>query len=286
MTLAGPIIGEGDLTIIGNGFTVMRDNSATFHGDWYQHTGDMFDYRPSGALGTGTLFWNSGLGGSWFSGTHVIHSNDVVLGAGLRYLRRAGDHAVEFAGTSSGPGGLHDGETYSTADAAVLILSGENTYNGATYASSVAWQSSAPRTVEIRGSLGNANIFVSSRLRGGSGPGQQGTVNFNIRNNTNDLIRVYPGGVLELDNLVLAVQFSGTQTSNEYVIADYSGAITTGEEFYEIQGLGALFVFGGIEYYRGEFLWRIHYAGTQANPGNKIVIARTVPLDAMLFLLR
>jgi len=282
LTLHGPIIGDADLTINGNGFTLTRDNSATYHGDWHMFIGDMFDFKVSGALGTGTLYWNSGLTGSWFPPSPPVHSNNIVLvGTGTHAIRRTGDIPFTLAGVISGEGALQDSETWS-AGTAILILAGENTYSGATYLT-VQGQFAEPRNVRLWGSLANANIQLWSILRGGSNPGQQGTINFNIVDDTTDLIQVYSGGHLYVDDLILKVNLSGTQASNEYVIADYTSGLVSGGDFHEVQGLGDPQSQG--TYRTGAVQWTIHYAGTDANPGNKIVISKVI-IDALMFLLR
>ena len=108
-----------------------------------------------------------------------------------------------------------------------LTLSGHNTYTGPT----TVGDNTNAVSLNLTGSLANSNITITSN----AGMTGSGTLNWNLTNNTGDLITA--NGGLNIAGLNLDIHATGTQTLNDYIIANYSGGTLNGTQFASVAGL-------------------------------------------------
>ncbi|HET6247015.1 MAG TPA: autotransporter-associated beta strand repeat-containing protein [Tepidisphaeraceae bacterium] len=117
---------------------------------------------------------------------------------------------VTGSGTYSGvvaDGANTTGLTKSTGG--TLVLSGVNTYTGPTTITG--------GTVDLKGgSLATGNIAISAGTLQGDSAANPGTIHFNIAGNTPDTFSNF--GTLNISNLILALNVTGTQTQNSYTL--------------------------------------------------------------------
>ncbi len=117
--------------------------------------------------------------------------------------------------------------------------------------------------VASTGTLSNINFTLGS---GGSLAGS-GTLTWNLSGNSGDLLT--DNGTLNITNLNLVLNMTGTQTFSQYVLVDYAGGTLTGTAFASVTGL--------------QPGWTLDYSGTALNPSS-IVLSR-VPEPGALALL-
>ena len=146
-----------------------------------------------------------------------------------------------------------------------LTLTGDSTYTGKTFVNA------GTLLLDDGGSLANGNIDIlaGATLAGGT-TGDGGTITFNIDGNTADRISITEGlggGRLDLTNLTLALDVTGTQTLSEFVLAD--------------KAVGSSYVLGSSFF--NTILpanWAIDYDGTDANPDS--IVLTVVPEPSTL----
>jgi autotransporter-associated beta strand protein len=218
-------------------------------------------------LVTGTI--NAQVGG----GTYAIESD-----SGLLTLSGSTDATTPGVAIQSGAGGSR---TFTLEGAGSGIVSGIIQNGSATAVSLIktgagTWTLASANTntgsisitggtllLDQGGSIANANVNVSAgTLAGGTSGG--GTVNFALAGDTANFISLSGTGVLNLTDLTLKLDVSGSQTQKQYVIAN--------------QDVGSVFVVGGaFEAVSGlPTGWSIDYNGTAADPG-EIVLATPEP---------
>ncbi|MCF7838443.1 MAG: PEP-CTERM sorting domain-containing protein [Candidatus Marinimicrobia bacterium] len=196
-------------------------------------------------------------------------NGDVSLGSyNWNVTKTANGYAdTTVNGTISGSGGLILGNS-SASLATRMFLTDENTYTGATTLNNNT------HLILNGGTLGNANITI------GGGAIEQdawlagdavnkGTVRLNIANDTADLITLANAyGRLQLTNLNLELNFTGTQSLGTYILADYSANTVNGLDgiaFNQVTGADG---------------WSIDYA---YNEGTQIALVIPEPGALALF---
>ncbi len=134
-----------------------------------------------------------------------------------------------------------------------LLLSGNSTYTGGTIINS--------GTLQLTGSLATADITIEGGTFAGNG-----TLHYRLSDDNADLVSIV-GGLFDLSGLNLNLVTSGTQTQQEYVIADrpVGSPYVTGATFATVAGLPTG--------------WSIDYDGTASNPG-RVVLVTAVPEPA------
>ena len=154
-------------------------------------------------------------------------------------------------------GEINGGVPLAKTNSGTLTVAGINTYTGGTTVSA--------GTLNLSGSLTNSMITITGGTFAGDAA-NTGTLNFNITNNTANLISISGSGVLNLTNLNLSISMTGSATTNEFVVANQNvgSGYVTGAQFYNVilpQG------------------WKLNYSGTASNPG-KVVLFR---VDGSIF---
>ncbi len=182
------------------------------------------------AFGTGSVTLNPPSFASIQYGTSGLSiSNNLILdGANEMNLEMHGNSGT-WSGiiSGSGTGGLTITDFKNLNSQ--LTLSGNNTYTGPTTVGDI---SNNAVSLNLTGSLANSNITILSSNASMTGTG---TLNWNLTNNTGDLITV--NGGLFITNLHLDIHPTGTQTLNDYIIANYSGGTLIGSSFASVVGL-------------------------------------------------
>ncbi len=244
-TYNGNITGAGNLTVadsVGGGELYLTGNNSAFTGNTTIQNGVEVGFSTATAFGSGTVSMGTGGGALEYNNSLTVNNNLVLNNNGDIDLH---GHTSTWAGVISGPGGLmvHD---YFGGD--TLTLTAANTYTGGT---TVGIGNAVTVTLAPGASLANSNITIhaNATLNG------SGTLNYHIVNDTADLIT--DNGTLDITNLNLNLVTSGTQTLNQYVVANYSGGSLTGTKFASVNNLP-----------NG---WSVNYGGI--NPNEIILVA-------------
>jgi autotransporter-associated beta strand protein len=279
----GAVTGSGTLTNTGANITLFAANNSGGGGfsgkhvvlnGWFQSNNAAnggeagFGVQPASFVADAITLDGGGLRNA--PQPLTVHENrGITLGAGGGNLNTA--HATNIMTINSvisGVGSLtktgYAGATPASTQfpTSVSVLNADNTYTGDTFVDI--------GTLRLNGSLANSNITIASgaSMDGGTGAAG-GTLNFNIVDDNSDLITIAGTGTLNISNLNLLLNVSGSQSQMEYVIADK--AVATANI------LGTSF--------RSESLpsgWFIEYGGTMANPDSIVAV---VPEPASLGLL-
>ncbi len=153
-------------------------------------------------------------------------ANSLALASGSNdTLNMHGSATGTWSGVISGAGALTVIDSQNTGGQ--LTLSGANTYTGGT----TVGDSTNNVSLNLTGSLANSNITILPH----AGMTGTGTLNWNLVNNTGDLITAQGG--LTISGLHLDVHTSGTQTQSQYVVANYTGGTLIGSSFASVVGL-------------------------------------------------
>ena len=148
---------------------------------------------------------------------------------------------VSIANVISGTG------SFVKAGGGTTTLTGANTFTGSTGVTEGVLK------LDSGGSLANCNINLAGGTLTAGTNTSGGTITYRVTGDTADLITLSTGGVLDLTNLKLNLQLTGTQTQSEYVIADKAvgSGFVTGSQFLSVINLGTA---------------SIDYDGTAAHP--------------------
>ena len=184
----------------------------------------------SGSFGTGNVAIDTTGGGLRFEADNLDVANNLFLNnTAAPATMDLNGHAVgTWSGAISGPGALTVTDSQSTS--AELLLTAMNTYSGGTVIGgsnnavtlTLEDQTANPGITNFNLAHSNITINAGATLIGGGANG--GTLVWNLSNDNNDLISVAPGGMLNISDLNLVLDITGTQTQKQYVIADYGQA--------------------------------------------------------------
>ena len=179
--------------------------------------------QPSGSSagqgGTGTLTFATGWTGATFN---VFSDSNNVSRTVTTLAPIIVNHPIVEAG-----GGTNLGLT--KAGASSLTLTGQNTYTGLTTVSA--------GTMTLNGgSLATSEISITGGTLAGDSTNKE-TINFLVAGDTIDTINV-ASGLLNITNLILALNLSGTQTQNEYVLVNQpvGSTLIGGTNFLNVTG--------------------------------------------------
>lgn len=214
--------------VFGTGTLIMNGGTIGFNGNLNGTS------NTNGLLGGGEV-WNADFSTNNYGKTVYMGSGAISLGT------VAGGPAVRTITSGNNFGGgntIFDGSISNGVTATGLTISGPgtvtldgaNTYTGPT---TISHDSQGTGTLVLNGSLENSNINIatSGALKG------TGRLNWNLVGNIGNLIA--DAGTLNITDLNLALNISGTQTMGQYVVADYSGGTLTGTSFASVTGLPA-----------------------------------------------
>ncbi|MGC8542015.1 MAG: beta strand repeat-containing protein [Phycisphaerae bacterium] len=237
LTGSGDVINGGtanSLIITGavSGTSPLTLNSVGLAGNNTYSGGTIID-GGGAAVGSNSAFGTGGvaIGGAGssvikYAFTNLSIANSLTLAAGSNdIINMHGNSIGTWSGVVGGAGALTVIDSKNTGGQ--LTLSGANTYTGGT----TVGDNTNSVSLNLTGSLANSNVTILSH----AGLTGTGTLNWNLANDTGDLITAQGG--LTISGLHLDVHATGTQTQSRYIVANYTGGTLTGTSFASVLGL-------------------------------------------------
>ncbi len=229
LDIDGAISGTGSLTLNtgSSSQTVGLGGNNTYSG------GTIVGGAGGAGVGSNTAFGTGGVTISTNGNSQIKYyvpnltiANSLALATGSNdIINMHGNATGTWSGVIGGPGALTVTDAKNTGGQ--LTLSGANTYTGGT----TVGDSTNNVSLNLTGSLANSNITILPH----AGMTGTGTLNWNLVNNTGDLITA--DGGLTIAGLHLNIVHSGTQTLPDYIIANYSGGTLSGSSFASVNTL-------------------------------------------------